>query len=180
MFILILIVGYIGWQKRSLSYGYSVLKEAGDFYLLDQDNQRKSLKDFREKKIFLFFGYIQCKTSCPPSIGVFTSLSKKITDKDLNFIFISLDSENDQKNASQFAKHFDERFFLLTGEKKEIQNAALGYEVFQEKDQELGELNHTGHIFLLDQSSRLRRIYPSNFRDINRIIKDYSQLELEK
>lgn len=171
-------MAYLFWNERSQSYGYSVSREAKDFFLEDQTNTKRSLKDFLGNKIFLFFGYIQCKTACPPSIGAFLSLSKRLKEENVIFIFISIDPKRDKQNSYEFSKYFGDKFFLLTGNQKQIEDVTNSYEIFPYKEIGSDEINHAGHIFLIDTSLRIRYIYPSNFRDISRIMEDFYKLDI--
>ncbi len=78
----------------------------GNFTLINQDNQKFSLKELEGKIVFLYFGYTSCPDACPLTLSklniVFQNLKDKI-DK-VNVVFITIDPERD--TAERLKKYF--------------------------------------------------------------------------
>jgi cytochrome oxidase Cu insertion factor (SCO1/SenC/PrrC family) len=177
----LLIIGLLGYKKiYDTSYGFVVEKKAPTFILVEQNKNSLSLTDFKGKLLFLYFGYLTCKTSCPTSIGVIKQLSMRISSDDVNFVFINIDTERTtEEDSKRYANYFDKRFFLLSGSSKEISRLADLYNVIIDKESGMNnnyEINHTGHIFLIDKHLIIRRIYPSGFTDVSKILSDLDDI----
>lgn len=102
--------------------------EAPDFLVNDHNGNRVTLKDFRGKKVILWF-YPKADTpGCTMEGKGFRDDYQKFQDKDAVVFGVSLDSEAENK---AFAEKFDFPYPLLCDVGREI---ALAYQAIESKE----------------------------------------------
>jgi|GEM_PF-3008282 len=151
-------------------------------------NESFSNKDFNGKYNLLFFGYLSCPDICPATIielgNVYDNLKKHKLDKNINFLFVSLDPYRDTKaRLSMFAQYKDNFLTTMTGNINDIDNLILslgGYYEYQDPDDKTGtySIHHSAEIFLITPKGKLLQTYsPPYFSDdiSNSLIKIMSE-----
>lgn len=152
--------------KAELDY-YSGL--GGDFSLINQDNVRMNLKDYRGKVVLLTFGYTHCPDVCSINLSRLKQVVKKLGKQgdQVQILFISFDPERDTpEHLKNYVAYFDPRFVGLTGSVEELIKVTQQYgSAFfkQEVNSAAGYLfAHTDYIFLVDQEGHLRAFYKTD------------------
>ena len=141
-----------------------------------------------KKIILLFFGYVGCSDVCTPILYELNNLynSKEFKDikKDVEILFVNLTPEVELFQPDLFAKYFNDDFNGIYLSKKETLNIDRNFGVFFSKDlTEETELNHTDHIYLIDNSlerKMLKTIYTSHPLNKIKIINDIMILKEKK
>lgn len=92
-------------------------KKAPEFCLLNQDNKKTCLKDFRNKWVILYFYPKDNSKSCTLEALDFTDNLKTLQELNANIIGVSPDSVKSHKN---FAQKHNLKFTLLSDPEHEI------------------------------------------------------------
>jgi len=135
-----------------------MLKEgdkAPDFTAIDDSGNHVSLKDFRGKKVVLYFYPKDNTSGCTKEACDFRDNWARIKRKDAALLGVSPDSE---KSHGKFKSKFDLNFPLLADEDKKLVNA---YGVWKEKSmygrKYMGVERTT---FVIDEKGQIAKIFP--------------------
>jgi thioredoxin-dependent peroxiredoxin len=135
-----------------------MLKEgdkAPDFRAKDDEGNEVSLKDFRGKKVVLYFYPKDNTSGCTREACDFRDNMGRIKRNDAVVLGVSPDSE---KSHEKFKSKFDLSFPLLVDEDKKLVNA---YGVWQEKSMYgrkfMGVVRTT---FIIDENGKIAKIFP--------------------
>jgi len=131
--------------------------------LTDQNGRPRTLADFRDKVVVLFFGYTHCPDVCPTTLAELSQVMKRLgPDADrVQVLFVTVDPERDTPAVlSQYVKAFDPRFLGLYGDAAATRRAAKEFKVFYEKHKGAapGEytMDHSAGTYVIDPKGRLR------------------------
>ena len=130
----------------------------GPFSLVDQNGNRVTEKDFRDRYMLVFFGFTSCPDVCPAGLQLATAVLDKLGEKADRVVpvFISVDPERDTpEKLNEYVQNFDARFVGLTGTPDEIAKAAKAYRVYYKKvpNADLPDdytIDHTAIFYLMD------------------------------
>lgn len=135
-----------------------MLKEgdkAPDFTAKDDNGNNISLKDFRGKKIVLYFYPKDNTSGCTKEACSFRDNMTRVKRKGSVVLGVSPDSE---KSHTKFKEKFELNFPLIVDEDKKIVNA---YGVWQEKSlygrKFMGVVRTT---FIIDENGKIAKIFP--------------------
>ena len=140
----------------------------GDFTLQSKYGP-VSLKDFRGKVVFLYFGYTKCPDICPTSLAFITETLSDLSDEELEkvkSIFVSVDPKRDTpEDLAEYVEYFHPNFVGVTGSEKEIAEmsklyGAQYYEVELEGSAFGYSVNHSAAVYLIQPDGGLRFIFP--------------------
>jgi protein SCO1 len=109
---------------------------AGDFHLVDQFGQPRSLADFRGKAVTLFFGYLNCPDYCPTHLMRQKEVLKLLGPDapKLQTLFMTVDPERDSQQALKaYMAAFDPSFIGLRGTPEQTEAAAKAFKVIYRK-----------------------------------------------
>ncbi len=134
-----------------------VLKEgdkAPDFTVRDGEGKTVKLKDFRGKKVVLYFYPKDDTPGCTREACAFRDAFGKFKRRGIEVLGVSLDSEASHK---KFAAKFDLPFRLLADTEKAISEA---YSTYGEK-KFMGRKYMGNHrmTFLIDEKGKIKRIF---------------------
>ena len=155
----------------------------GNFTLYSSHNQNASLKDFQGNVVMMSFGYTFCPDTCPITLTLLKQVIEKFSKgSDLvQTLFITVDPKRDTpEHMKNYLSSFHPNFIGLTGTKKEILEVAEKYgSAFMKNPTIDSESNylmiHTGYVYLIDQSGKVRAIYPKETK-VNQIVNDIKGL----
>ncbi len=129
-------------------------KKAPDFTLLDQDGKKVSLKDFKGKKIVLYFYPKDNTSGCTKEACNFRDDFPKFKKTDAVIIGISPDSVSSHK---KFVEKYNLPFTLLADEEK---NVVEKFGVWKEKSmygkKYMGVERTT---FIIDEEGKIKKIF---------------------
>jgi len=128
---------------------------APEFCLLDKDNKKVCLKDFKGKNVILYFYPKDNTPGCTTEAIGFTTILKDFQALDAVVIGVSPDSP---ASHAKFIEKKDLKVILLSDEDKEILKAygAWGLKKFQGKTYK-GVIRST---FLINASGKIAHIWP--------------------
>jgi len=134
-----------------------------DFQLVDDNDQRRSLSDYRGRVAIVFFGFTHCPDVCPAELFQLSQVMRGLGPlaSKVQVLFISLDPERDTpKLLKTYVSAFNPSFIGLTGSTAQINAAASSFsiqfaKVAQGKDY---TIEHSTGTYVLDQSGRLRLV----------------------
>jgi peroxiredoxin Q/BCP len=129
-------------------------KKAPDFILPDQDGKKVSLKDFKGKKIVLYFYPKDNTSGCTKEACSFRDDFPKFKKTDAVILGVSPDSVSSHK---KFAEKFNLPFTLLSDEEKKVLEL---YNVWKEKSmygkKYMGVERTT---YIIDETSKIKKIF---------------------
>lgn len=157
------------------SYGIETNEEVIDFQLKNINGGNFKLTDVKGNLVYLYFGYTNCPNLCPIRMSNLLELSKKITRKDVRFIYITIDPTRDtEAKLSTFSKELGKNFLVLYGDSETIKDITKKYKVFYENIGE-NQFDHSDKLYLLDKDLQIRLIYLTSHKDILRMEEDLTQ-----
>ena len=137
------------------------------FKLVDTEGVPRTLSDYREHVVVVYFGFLHCPDACPAELFKLALVMKQLGQvaAHVQVLFITLDPERDRPaSLKSYVSAFDPRFIGLTGTTAQVDQAASGFNV-QYARVPLGNdytIDHTNAIFVLDGAGRLRLIGAAN------------------
>lgn len=131
--------------------------------LTDHDGRPRSLADFRDKAVVLFFGYTACPDVCPTTLARFAEVMKQLGNESerVQVLFVTLDPERDSpQRLKEFVPWFHPGFIGLTGSREQIDAAAKEFRIYSSR-KEVGSglgyvLDHSAGSYVFDPAGRLR------------------------
>lgn len=130
---------------------------APDFTLVNQDNKKIGLKDFKGKVVLMNFIYASCGETCPALITKFKDVQKAMKDKlgkEIVLASLTIDPERDSpKVLKAYAKKHEadpKAWQFLTGDPKEVDKVLKDYGILYRKD-EKGNIGHVNLVILIDK-----------------------------
>lgn len=172
--------------SNNFPHGIRIYKEAPEFELTDQDNNKVSLSDFRGKLVLIGWGFTNCPDICPLILSKLSNVRKELGDRGdkVQVLFITIDPERDTPGRlKSYIPSFDPSFIGLTGSNEEIKEVVKAYNAFFIKHPEVygrGEfdtwdsyqMSHTTNIYLIDKHGRLLFYYPYDRLNSHTIAED--------
>jgi len=138
-------------------------------------------KHFLNKVSLIFFGYTRCPDFCPDTLAKLNKIYASMKNNNyenfeqLQIIFISVDTKNDDiSTVKNYVEYFNNDFIGITMSPTDLKSLSQSIGVYYEKvssSQSIDFYEHTGALFLVDQSGRLLGIFSPPF--------DFSKLETE-
>ncbi len=166
----IVMTGVAGAIQAKLSFHGSVITppvEAAGFTLTDQDGEPASLSDFRGKYVLLYFGYTNCTSECPATMGTLMVVHDQLKEQagKIRVLFVTTDPGRDTPSAiKEFLNRFDSTFVGFTGSPAELEKVWKEYGVIVLDNGE----SHSTFVYLIDPDGKLRLTYP-----VDTSVEDY-------
>ena len=134
-----------------------------NFKLTDHLGKSRTLSDFKDKVVVLFFGYTHCPEACPNTLTELALVMKRLgpdADK-VQVLFVTLDPARDtQAILSQFVPSFNPKFIGLYGTSEQTVETAKEYRIFYSKEPGKSPgsytLDHSVGTYIYDPSGKLR------------------------
>lgn len=161
-------------------YGHVIDVPAPAFSLMSLDGRKFQLHDFKGKYTYLMFGYLNCTTTCHSQALILNYLSNEIADKDVHFVYISMDPERDGANElADYFKSTSSRLTVLRGNSiRQMQSIANGFKAPFSLNRSVTddeyEINHPGYVFLINPEGRLSIVYSGSLIIKDRLLEDLS------
>ena len=144
-----------------------------EFILVDDAKQVFDLKSLQARWSFLFFGFMYCPDICPTTLYDLSKvksalLEQGLSDKEVQFVFISVDPARDKAAQLQrYVEYFDPSFLATTGSLAQLTNLTrqLGapFRTEPETAENVYEVTHSSAIYLVDPTGRYAGIISPPF-----------------
>ena len=136
-------------------------KWAADFSLKDPDGKTRSMADFKDKLVMLFFGFTQCPDVCPTTLARAAQVKAGLgaDGNKLQVLFITVDPERDTPAVLKaYTTAFDPSFLGLYGDAKQTADTAKAFKVFFQKVPTGSSytMEHTALTYVFDTHGQLR------------------------
>ncbi len=144
----------VGWQH-----------EGADFHLADPTGRARSLADFRDKVIVLFFGYTHCPDVCPTTLADMAQVMRLLGKQadQVQVLFVTLDPERDTGALlAQYVPAFYPSFMGLRGDAQATAEAARSFGVSYQKQMNKSgyTLDHSSSLYLIGMNGRPMLLAP--------------------
>lgn len=155
-------LGYTWYKSAHPTFSGSLItppQPAADFTLTDQFTQTVKLSDFRGKYVLVYFGFTNCTSECPLTMGFLKQMHDKLgaLADQTQVLMVSTDPARDTPAAlGAFLGHFDPSFLGLTASKDVLQKVWAGYGVTVLDNGE----THSSYLYLIDPQGNLVATYP--------------------
>lgn len=146
--------GFRGIDLTGAPYGRN-------FRLTDADGRERTLADYKDKAVLMYFGFVQCPDVCPTAL-IRAAKVKQLLGADgdkLQVIFITVDPERDTPEVIKaYTAAFDPSFIGLYGDAKRTRETADEFKVYY-KQVPTGSsytMDHSALSYAFDPQGRLR------------------------
>lgn len=164
--------------KTFLNTDITGLTYGKDFALFDHTGKLRTLADFKDKVVVIFFGFTQCPDVCPTTMAEMATVMKSLgaqADR-VQVLFVTLDPERDtRKLLAQYVPAFDARFLGLYGDVAATEKVAQEFKVFYKKvpGQTPGSysIDHTAGSYIFDPKGKIR-LFVRHGQDAASILHD--------
>ena len=126
----------------------------GPFALQTADGKTITDADMRGKPFLVYFGYTHCPDVCPTTLAQITDVLKRLPDKPIRVLFITVDPERDTPALmADYVASFDPRITGLSGTPEQIAAVEKAYRVYARKaPTKDGDytMDHSSIVYLMD------------------------------
>jgi len=159
------------------------LLDNSDFYGMSINQPGKSLGDYQPPSnglAIIFFGYRRCGTVCPVQLINLIELGQRLEGKRVEFLFVTLDPENDTEEAlQQTMERLGDAFRSYRPENLlAAQKLASSYNDFAVKQVGTPEnpLAHSARLHVVTKDFRRRLVYTTPDLNLELVEKDLLRL----
>ncbi|HUH87025.1 MAG TPA: SCO family protein, partial [Pusillimonas sp.] len=133
-------------------------KLGADLAMVDHNGHSRTLIDYRDKVVLVFFGFTQCPDVCPTSMSQLAHAMELLgTDADqVQVLMVSVDPERDTPDVLRsYVTAFDPSFVGLTGTPEQLAATAKSFRAFYSKVPTPGgddyTMDHGSSFYILDR-----------------------------
>lgn len=131
--------------------------------LTDHTGRPRTLADYRDKVVVVFFGFTQCPDVCPTTLVEMKAVKEKL-GKDgerLQVLFVTVDPERDTPELlAKYVPAFDPSFVGLYGDAEATARTAKEFKVYYKKAPGASpgsySVDHTAALYIYDPAGKLR------------------------
>lgn len=142
-------------------------KPVGGDFTLNSAQGPVSLADFKNKLVFIYFGYTYCPDICPTNLANLANAYQQLSEAEQNqlqILFISVDPERDSlERLEMYAGYFHAGIIGITGDQAELSKIANNYgAIYQKVDDgtEYYAVDHSAFTYVVDQQGNLQEQLP--------------------
>jgi protein SCO1/2 len=136
---------------------------AKGFTLTDHNGLSRSLSDFKDKVVVVFFGYTQCPDVCPTSMTELAEIKRLLAhdgDK-LQGVFVTVDPARDTTELLKaYMTNFDPSFMAFTPTNEQLAVVAKDYKIYYKrvegKTPTSYSMDHSAGSYVYDTRGHLR------------------------
>lgn len=173
---LIAIVVFFGWRFYSVKIQdpqdrvlINPAQALTDFSLVDANDKPFTLDNLTGKWTFLFFGYTSCPDVCPTTLSEMVTVKKLLSNlneqKQIQFVFISVDPQRDPpEHLKNFISYFNKDFVGVTGSIENLNKLTTQIGIKHRRLTEQGGeylVEHSSDILLFNPAARLYAKFPA-------------------
>nr|WP_322103779.1 SCO family protein [Paraburkholderia sp. J41] len=136
-----------------------------DFALPDTNGKTRTLADFKDKVVVLFFGYTHCPDVCPTTMAELSQALEQIgpeNAKRVQVLFVTVDPDRDSAQIlSQYVAAFNPSFLALRpANEAQLKQVTKDFRVYYAKvpgtSPDNYTMDHTAASYVFDPSGKLR------------------------
>lgn len=131
--------------------------------LTGHDGKPRTLADFQDKIVVVFFGFVHCPDVCPTTLARFATVMKALgPDADrVQVLLVTVDPARDTPQVlSQYVTAFNPTFLGLTGDAAAIERTAKEFRVIYQKQPgqtaDTYTVDHSSGVYVFDPRGRVR------------------------
>lgn len=152
--------------KSSKLVVLSSMPIGGDF-VIPSSKGKFDLKDYRNKVVIIYFGYLFCPDICPTTLATLGALTKQMPEQKrdmLQVMFISVDPERDTiPKIKDYVEFFHPSFIGGTDSEKKIAQLARIYAVAYEKHYpkkggSFYSVDHSTQAFIINKEGKVAEL----------------------
>ena len=127
----------------------------GPFTLQTGDGKTLTDADMKGHPFLVYFGYTHCPDVCPTTLAQISDVLRKMPDKPLRTLFITVDPTRDTPaGMADYVSSFDSRVVGLSGTPEQIAAVEKGYRVYARKGEAQANgsysMDHSSIVYLMD------------------------------
>jgi protein SCO1/2 len=126
----------------------------GPFALQTADGKSITDAEMKGKPFLVYFGYTHCPDVCPTTLAQMSDVLKRLPDKPIRALFITVDPERDTPALmADYVSSFDPRIVGLSGSPEQIAAIEKAYRVYARKaPTKDGDytMDHSSIVYLMD------------------------------
>ncbi|WP_299258709.1 SCO family protein [uncultured Aquimarina sp.] len=158
-----------------------------DFSLLNQNGEKVTQEDYKNKIYITDFFFTTCQTICPIMTGNMKTIQEEL-ESDSEVLLLSHTVIPETDDVPQLKKYAlekgvdDKKWNLVTGDKKHIYDLARKSYLVAKTNGDGGpyDMIHTENFVLVDKKKRIRGFYDgTKEEEIERLLEDIEVLKLE-
>ena len=155
-------LGYSWYNSNNPSFSGSLIsptQPAADFSLTSQTGEAVRLSDFLGKYVLIFFGFTNCDSECPLTMGYLKQMRDRLGPlaDQVQVLLITSDPARDTPEVlGEYLNHFDPSFIGLTSTPETLQTVWSDYGVTVMDNGE----THSSYLYLIDPQGNLIATYP--------------------
>ena len=131
--------------------------------LTDHTGTPRTMADFKDKVVVMFFGFTHCPDVCPTTMLDLKNTMKLLGDKanEVQVLFVTVDPARDtQEVMAKFVPSFDERFIGLRGTAEQTAETLKNFKIYYAKVPGKSEndysIDHSAGMFAFDKKGKVR------------------------
>lgn len=136
---------------------------ARDFSLPDTTGELRTLKDFRDRVVAVFFGFTHCADVCPTTLTEMTRV-KQLLGRDgekLQVIFVTLDTQRDTPELLEaYMRNFDPSHLALVPNEQQLLEIRKEFKIYYKrlegKTPSDYVIDHSAVTYIFDPGGRIR------------------------
>ena len=171
------------WLGLKNFYRYEINQVAYDFRV-EEPKTIARFSDLGKHYVYLFFGFTHCSSICPKMMGTLQNLAERLKEKELLFVFASIDPIRDTKEKLMtYAKAYGSKFIALKLHENEIEETLRQYKSYiydadleKLKTESNYQINHTGFLYLIDKQGKLKYLYASRDLKVEDLENDFREI----
>lgn len=158
-------------HANALDISWRYATDAADFNLHDPSGKVRTLAEFRDRVVVLFFGYTHCPEACPTTLANLARLVRELGPAagNVQVLFVTVDPERDTPQLlAQYVPSFHPSFLGLYGDAHETAQAASEFAVIFEKQAEKGgdySVDHSVGTYLIGRGGHIVLMSPYGQRN---------------
>lgn len=155
-------LGYSWYKSNNPTFTGSLItpaQSAADFSLTSQTGETVRLSDFLGKYVLIFFGFTNCDSECPLTMGYLKQMRDRLGPlaDQVQVILITSDPARDTPEVlGEYLNHFDPTFIGLTSSPEILQTVWSDYGVTVMDNGE----THSSYLYMIDPQGNLIATYP--------------------
>ena len=127
----------------------------GPFSLQTGDGKTLTDADMKGRPFLVYFGYTHCPDICPTTLAQISDALRKMPDKPLRTLFVTVDPERDTPAMmADYVSSFDPRIIGLSGSRAAIDAIEKAYRVYARKGPPRPDgdysMDHSSVVYLMD------------------------------